>query len=111
MKIKNEYRLIHPRRIFSILLEILNEYSQETEKKKSTTETTFKGMVKSSFSDPEEGDVQIHAKLDGKKKTWKHFEPFSDVWRVTLTLDIQGGRKIAEEIKEKFFYRTLRAGG
>lgn len=111
MEIKNDYRLIHPRRIYSLLLDLLQEYTSEIEKEKTSTESTFKATIATSFSDPQHGDVKIEGVVTGEKKVWENFEAFREVWRVELTLHIQGNRDFAEEIKEKLFYKTLRGGG
>lgn len=112
MKIKDEYRLIHPNQIFSTLLDIFKEYPSDITVEKSLSEEKFYGTIKCVLSPPKNREkVQINTELQGKKKKWKNFEPLGRVWRCELTVNVPHNKHLLEELKDKIFQHTLRGGG
>ncbi|NIQ05985.1 MAG: hypothetical protein GWO20_09760 [Candidatus Korarchaeota archaeon] len=112
MKITDEYRLIHPQRIFSILVNILKELNVNVETDESLNGSEFLGRVTGNLP-AEKGETEIHAQLKGINKVWKKFEPLGSVWRSKLSIEVTGQNsgEISDQIKEELFWWTLRAGG
>lgn len=114
MNIQSEYRLIHPKRVFLQVKGVFEEFfCTDMKINKSSGENSFRATLSlQNVGEEEEEGVDVKVEFIGKRKVWEMFEPFGEVWRTEVVVEIpEEAAMLAEKIKSALFKKTLRAGG